>query len=397
MFVTGVTKFAQASIFSVFNNLNDLTLNPEFNGICGFTMEEFETYCADYLPGVLDYQKANGWLPSTDTINDLKKQIMAQYDGYSWNGIDRVLNPFSLIKFLEIRKLLPFWFNTGTPSFLLEFIKGHLLEFTQTENYIMTEDMFGAVDVANLELVPLLFQTGYLTIENFDSPQEYSLKWPNFEVDRAFNVNLLKFLTGQSKKSIDNLRNKIRTALMNIDRDSITECFQDILLWFPFQLHLPFEAFYHAIIFSVLKSFHYEVEAEVSVAEGIYDMSIEIPNGPFYVCEFKYAKIEEKDGKTGAKDGKTEEKGGRSEEKDGRSEEKSSQIILAETLEAIKTRLKSEKFAEKVDHLLTRALDQAKNQIKNRRYEAKARCEKPIVKRMAVAVVGRTDVLVEIY
>jgi hypothetical protein len=261
-------------------------------------MEEFETYCADYLPGVLEYQKAHGWLPSTETINDLKNQILAHYDGYSWDGINRVLNPYSLIKLLEIKELDDFWFNTGTPTFLLEFIRGHLTDFSQTENSLMTKNMLGAVDVANLELVPLLFQTGYLTIDKRSSSKEYILKYPNLEVEQAFNINLLKFLSSQSQVSITALSNDINTALLNFDSASLAGCFKKILTWFPYEMHLSHEAYYHSIIFAVLKSFHYKVFCEFSKSDGVVDMSIEIPNGPIFICGFKYAKIPKIEGQS---------------------------------------------------------------------------------------------------
>ncbi|MDR0621314.1 MAG: AAA family ATPase, partial [Deltaproteobacteria bacterium] len=103
--VTGVSKFAQTSLFSAFNNLDDLTMDPRYNAICGFTLEEFEDYFSDYLPEVLEYNTSNGFLPEMTTVADLKKTILDYYDGYSWNGIDRILNPFSLVKMLAKREL----------------------------------------------------------------------------------------------------------------------------------------------------------------------------------------------------------------------------------------------------------------------------------------------------
>jgi hypothetical protein len=97
LFVTGVGKFAQASIFSVFNNLDDLTLNPDFNAACGFTLDELDACFADYLPGVLEYGKENGLIEASADIPDLRRSTLDYYDGCSWDGERRALNPFSLV------------------------------------------------------------------------------------------------------------------------------------------------------------------------------------------------------------------------------------------------------------------------------------------------------------
>jgi hypothetical protein len=94
IFITGVTKFAKASVFSGLNNLKDLTLNPEYAGICGFSLFEFEKYFSDYLPGILEYNIYEKVLKPKSTISDLKEKILNYYDGYSWDGKNKVLNPF---------------------------------------------------------------------------------------------------------------------------------------------------------------------------------------------------------------------------------------------------------------------------------------------------------------
>ncbi|MDR3204355.1 MAG: AAA family ATPase, partial [Deltaproteobacteria bacterium] len=118
IYVTGVTKFTQTTVFSGFNNLTDLTLNPDYNAACGFTLEEFETYFSQYLPDVPKYNQSKGFIPAAASVVDLKNDIIDYYDGYSWTGKIRILNPFSLIKMLFNKLLEPYWFETATPSFL---------------------------------------------------------------------------------------------------------------------------------------------------------------------------------------------------------------------------------------------------------------------------------------
>jgi hypothetical protein len=157
LFVTGVTKFAQASIFSVFNILADLTLEADYNGVCGFTMEEFDAYFAEYLPGILEYQKSKGRFGPSASDLDLKSKIMDYYDGYSWDGERRVLNPYSLIKFLQGKRFKPFWFSTGTPTFLVDFIERAPLDYVQSESQILTDSNLEAVKLEDLELTPSPF------------------------------------------------------------------------------------------------------------------------------------------------------------------------------------------------------------------------------------------------
>ncbi|MDR1607725.1 MAG: AAA family ATPase, partial [Deltaproteobacteria bacterium] len=179
VFVTGVTKFAKASIFSGFNNLSDLTLDSEYNAICGFTLEEFQSYFLDYLPGILERYKSNGFMPPEADLDYLIEEIIGYYDGYSWDGETRVLNSYSLIQALAKKKLKAYWFSSGAPSFLMKFLKIEGSGFSFPENPQMDETSLDAVDIKNLQLTPLLFQTGYLTIDKKLSDSDYLLRRPN--------------------------------------------------------------------------------------------------------------------------------------------------------------------------------------------------------------------------
>jgi hypothetical protein len=294
LFVTGVTKFAQASIFSVFNNLKDLSMDPAYNGVCGFTMEEFDAYFSEYLPGILEYRKSKGLIEPTATLEDLRGRIMDYYDGYSWNGERRILNPFSLIKFLNGKEFEAFWFASGTPTFLLEYIKRVPDQYVKAESHVLDKTSLAAVDVTKLRLVPLLFQTGYLTVERALGDGKYALTGPNREVDEALNTNLLAFLTDQQSESISDLAAKTRAALESFDSVALGECFSRILAWVPHELQPALENYNHALIFSVLKALHFKVESEVSGTEGRFDLQITMPNDNVFIAEFKYGKFDRK-------------------------------------------------------------------------------------------------------
>jgi hypothetical protein len=352
LFVTGVTKFTQTSIFSVFNNLSDLTLKKDYNAVCGFTLEEFDSYFAEYLPAMLETVISEGTLSKTSTESDLRQLLLDYYDGYVWSGDKRVINSFSLIQCLADQSLEPFWFNTGTPTFLVEYIQKKPFDYVQAEKYTLSKSSLNAVDVDKLELTPLLFQTGYLTIEKKIGSTKYSLKCPNLEVDEAFNVFLVKAMTGQEESHILDLAADIKTALLAFDEVTVAKRLETILRWIPYQEQKALEGYHHALIYSVLKALHFKVKSEVSVSEGVFDLFIEIPKKTIFIVEIKFKKI------PGEKDLATE---------------------------------------EDIKKLLDQAVADAVDQIKLKKYDAGFDQEYPVVKKMAVGVVERAYVLAKIY
>jgi hypothetical protein len=352
LFVTGVAKFTQASIFSVFNILDDLTLHPKFNAVCGFTIEEFDAYFGDYLTDVLEHNKAKGYIPSSSTVEDLKGMIKEYYDGYSWDGVTRVFNPFSIVKFLSRKQFNDFWHSTGAPTSLHDFIREYPIEYISSETYPLSTDMLEAVDIEDIELVPLLFQAGYLTIkEEFDS-QSYILKGPNIEVNRAFNVHLLAYLTGEKIHSVRRLASDIRNALISFDPDSLAEGFSKILRWVSHQQHKSLEGIRHAVIFAAMKALQFSVESEVSEADGTFDMKVFVRPGIVYICEFKLEKFQKK-------------------------------------------RNESDDAAR--DRLLSKALKRARKQIIDKGYDKRFYAEFKIVKRLAIGIVGSSTVGAELF
>jgi hypothetical protein len=315
-------------------------------------MGEFDTYFAQYLPGVLEYCKSEGLLESSKTLEDLRILIMDYYDGYSWNGKSRVLSPSSLIKFLSNKEFDAFGFRSTTSTFLLEFIKRVPREYIQLESRIFNESSLDVVDIEKLKLSPLLFQTGCLTIDREIGFGKYLLRGPNLEVDEALNTQLLSYLTGKDNDAVTNLAGKIRLALENFDSTALGQAFSQILSWIPHQLQQSLERYNHAVLYAVLKSLHFRVASEVSGPEGTFDIQITMPKGIVFIGEFKYEKL--------------------GSEPEDRTDEK--------------RRI-----------LLTQALLQAKKQIEFRKYDKVFLDEHPVVKRLAVGIVGKSDVLAEIY
>jgi hypothetical protein len=370
IFVTGVTKFAKASIFSGFNNLADLTLDPDYYGICGFTLEEFDSYFGDYLQAALEYNKSEGFVDPSIPISEYRQMALDYYDGYSWDGKRRILNPYSLINFLHRKKMKAFWFASGTPTFLDSFVKKSPLRLSMPDGRIMTDSMLEAVDVEKLSILPLLFQSGYLTIDKLTAPSRYLLREPNLEVAEAFNTHFLALLTGQEEEEIHKVAGILRKALERLDPDELLRAVKIILQWLPHQLREPLEHYYRAIIFAVLRSFKFDVRPEVSESHGDIDLLLVMPSGQAFVIEFKYEKIEPE-----LPEGQEGQEG-----------------IQADAPAQAKKEVK--KTAASGEELAQRAARRAMAQIKEKGYAERYRLEGRAVKLVGVGIAERTDAAV---
>jgi hypothetical protein len=172
VFITGVSKFSKVSLFSGLNNLEDITLHKEISAICGYTQKELETVFADRLKDV-DLEKVRQW-----------------YNGYNWLG-EEVYNPFDILLFLKSKDFSNYWFETGTPSFLIKLLLSGQYRIPEIENLSAGEEIIGSFDVEYITAETLLFQTGYLTIADFEqigSFRRYTLTYPNMEVKSSLTT-----------------------------------------------------------------------------------------------------------------------------------------------------------------------------------------------------------------
>jgi hypothetical protein len=356
--VTGVTKFAKAAIFSGFNNLDDLTLQEKYNGICGFTISEFEAYFKDYLPEFLRFQIDRGYAAKTTTETELKDMILAQYDGYSWDGRNRILNPYSLVKCFNENKLMSYWYGSGSPTFLMNLIKNKPMEYIESDIYPMSVSMLDSAEIDHLDLIPILFQSGYLTVDRLATTREglvsagdYILRSPNLEVSSAFGSLILQVLTSQRGKTITSVSDMIQTALRHSDSGLLTKAFAEILTWPSSFEHIPYERYYQTIFHLVLKCLNYRVKAEDNTYKGRTDLAVYFGKETVFVIEFKHEKLEDA----------------------------------------------SKVSEEAAVQLLDKLLIEAKNQIMERDYVHDYENDGFKVKKLAVAIAGRTAVAAEIF
>jgi hypothetical protein len=189
-FVTGISKFSKVSAFSSLNNLTDISLSEKYSCICGYTQKELESNFKEHITSFaeeMDYSK-----------DMTLEMIKYWYDGYSWDGVNNVYNPYSTMLLFEQKKFYPHWFETGTPSFLISLLK-HVKDISSVlEPFTLYQDDLDSFDPINIEDTTLLFQAGYLTIKDIDKTQEeyeYTMDLPNYEVEKALMKNLIKSYT----------------------------------------------------------------------------------------------------------------------------------------------------------------------------------------------------------
>ena len=190
-FITGVTKFAKTSVFSGLNNLRDITLSEKYSNICGITIENLDNCFYEHIEKIAAHGKHGSY-------ENLRNKILTWYDGYSWDGATRGINPYSLLNFFCEKKFSGFWYASETPKFLLDLIKKRQEGYTNIKNLELGEWALDTFEIDNIEVEALLFQTGYLTVKEILPEQEppvYLLDIPNYEVRIAFNLHLLAEFT----------------------------------------------------------------------------------------------------------------------------------------------------------------------------------------------------------
>jgi hypothetical protein len=289
VFATGITKFVHNTVFYGLDNFNDLTFKREYDAVCGFTSDEFLTHFEEYLPELLESFKSKGRIPAKADRECLIKVIFDYYDGYSWGGENRVLNPFSIINMFGFQDLKPYWFNSGHPGFLWEVIKRDENAICFPENVIMYDEELKSENIETLRLKPLLFYTGYLTVDKeLIGDPGYILKRPNEEVSLALDNGFLAYLLNrQDHEQIRELKPRIQKALESSDAESLAKCFGDILSWCPREKLGAAEVKSINVIFVALKAMRFTVDRDVSEAEGGSDLSVALENGKVIVFETK--------------------------------------------------------------------------------------------------------------
>lgn len=280
--LTGVTKFARVSIFSDLNNLEDLTMDQHYAEMLGITQTELERDFADRIELLADRLAI-----SRET---LLQRIKLWYNGYRFSSKEcHVYNPFSTLLLFKKQEFFSFWFETGTPTFLINLIKKNRVSFHKLyEDVKVAARKFSTYRIDKLEPLPLLFQTGYLTITGVhgdDFNRLYSLNYPNFEVKEAFLFSVLDEFSQLEIGGEDYLYEMVDCFRMG-DVDGVFDYLRMFFANIPYDLTLAHEKYYQTIFYSVFQLVGLRIEAEVKTNKGRIDAVVQTAER-IYIFEFK--------------------------------------------------------------------------------------------------------------
>ena len=281
-FLTGVTKFGKVSVFSDLNNLIDISMKKEFAEICGITEAEIHAYFEDSLNGMAS---ENGM-----TYNEVCSKLKEQYDGYHF-GIKTpgVYNPFSLLNALRFKNFENYWFETGTPTFLVELLKHHNYNLNNLTKERLTSDVLNCVDSVETNPVPMIYQSGYLTIRDYlPRFEKYLLGFPNKEVETGF----FKFLLPAYVPARDTSEFDISLFVEDVESGDVDGFMQRLQGFFSSannKIVGDMEKYFQNALFIIFKIMGFYTEVEHNTSHGCVDIVIKTLEY-IYVMECKLDK-----------------------------------------------------------------------------------------------------------
>lgn len=278
LFLTGVSKFTKVSVFSDINHLTDLTFNRFFSTMLGYTLDEVKQYFGNRISSLSEL---------LGTPEDkLLLQIKEWYNGYSWDGYTRVCNPFSVLSFFASGEFRDYWFETGTPSYLIKLLRTNRYSPQDLDNSVVGLEVFSKYDLPTIDIKSLFVETGYLTIKERISQHELLLAYPNREVAQSMNSHILSDFVYSTPVESNALLSNMRRALQSNDLTSFERYFQAIWPGLTYHQIEMSEAYFHSIFFLLVKLLGFYIESEVLTNFGRIDCVIKT-DLHIYVIEFK--------------------------------------------------------------------------------------------------------------
>jgi len=279
-FITGITKFAQVSIFSALNNLTDITLDPEYSTLLGITQEELEKDFADYI---------DKWAKEYGGKKKYIEKLKDSYNGYRFTkDTQSVYNPFCLLKHFDSGDFHKFWFETATPGYLINLLDSQKIDILNIKDFSVAADDFKKYDSDNMDAVPILYQSGYLTVKNYiKETDKFMLGYPNKEVESAFaNELATKYLKIPSSEKSSFVSNVIEWLYTGEPEKIITDGFIPFMAAIPYSITIAKEKYFQTIFHIIFNIFGFQCRSEVQIATGRIDSILETPK--FVYCfEFK--------------------------------------------------------------------------------------------------------------
>lgn len=283
VFITGISKFSKVGIFSQLNNLFDMSLDARYASMFGITQEELESYFADHIETFAKNENVS--------TTSLIEKIQTWYNGFRFSHLGAaVYNPYSTVLLLDRQKFTGYWFETGTPTFLIRLMQSQNYDLEQLEDLKLTEHAFSTYEIGKLAIIPLLFQTGYLTIKNYDKDEQlYELAYPNYEVKNAFLLQLLGNFSETEQALSESYLRKLIAALQEHNLESFFEILQVLYANIDYDLQLDYEKYYQTIFYLIFKLIGIKITAEVKTNRGRIDAVAELEKR-IYLFEFKINK-----------------------------------------------------------------------------------------------------------
>ena len=281
LLLTGISKFSQLSIFSELNNLQNISMRDEYSALCGITEKELLT---DLKWGVQQMADAN-----KETYEEACAHLKKQYDGYHFSkSCEDIYNPFSLFNALNAKDYKNYWFSTGTPTFLIELLQNVQFDVRMMDGMTAMDDQFDAPTEVITDPIPVLYQSGYLTIKSFDPMFKiYTLAYPNSEVRYAFTEALLPRYVHRFPRENTFYIVSFLQDLMKGDIESCLERTRSFFASIPHDLENKTEKHYQTIFYLLFRLMGQYVDVEVKSAIGRADVVLKLSDA-IYVFEFKY-------------------------------------------------------------------------------------------------------------
>lgn len=283
LFITGVSKFSKASVFSGLNNLNDITNESLAAELVGYTEAELRTY---FESNIVSTATKFGTSPTA-----LLEKIRTWYNGYQFSIEPiKVYNPLSIVYFFSNQRFENYWIETGTSSFLIDLLKKNKNSWTRIEEEAYKRVTLGSFAIDKLPLVTLLYQTGYLTIKEYDEKFDmYRLGYPNEEVRQSLLILEMSVLTQTDSDKTASETFKLKKSLENEDVETFLIVLQGLFAGISYNLHVAREAYYHSIFKIICDLLGVENHCEVSTSKGKIDLVV-ITEKLVYIFEFKLSK-----------------------------------------------------------------------------------------------------------
>ncbi len=276
--ITGISRFSKMSVFSELNNLADISMDKNFAAICGFTKDDLNEYFSEYKDAACEELEISRV--------ELDEKIRFWYDGYKFDGKTHIYNPFSILNFFSKKEFRNYWFESGLPKLLVDFIREHGIDIKELENTAISELDLNNFDVTKIDIKALMFQTGYLTIVGKNENGKYLLDYPNEEVRQSFAAYLLTNFTDQKYGNHDD---KMLDSLRAGDIDGFIESVNALFASIPYQI-IPKENenYFSSLIYVMLRVLAVNITNELSSYKGRADAVIKTKDS-IYIFEYKMA------------------------------------------------------------------------------------------------------------